>query len=52
MSLVKRLGAVDGMISIKPHLKGAIGFSGILDLTFLFIEEICHDAQKIVSLYS
>ena len=40
MSLVKLLGAVDGIISIKTDLKGAFGFSGILDLAFLFIEEI------------
>ena len=35
MSLVRLLGAVDGIISIKTHLKGAFGFSGILDLAFL-----------------
>ena len=46
MSLVKFLGAVDGTISIKTHLKGAFGLSGILDLAFLFIEEILHDVQK------
>ena len=46
MSLVKLLGAVDGTISIKTHLKGAFGFIGILDLAFLFIEEILHDVQK------
>ena len=46
MSLVKRLDAVDGIISIKTHLKGAFGLSGILDLAFLFIEEIRHDVQK------
>ena len=46
MSLVKLLGAVYGIISIKTHLKGAFGFSGILDLAFLFIEEIWHDVQK------
>ena len=40
VSLVKLLGAVDGTISIKNHLKGAFGLSGILDLVFLFIEEI------------
>ena len=40
VSLVKRLGAVDGIVSIKTHLKGDFGFSGILDLAFLFIEEI------------
>ena len=36
MSLVKLLGAVDGNISIKTHLKGAFGLSGILDLAFFF----------------
>ena len=46
MSLVRLLGAVDGIISIKTHLKGAFGFSGILDLAFLFIEEILQEAQK------
>ena len=46
MSLVRFLGAVDGIISIKTHLKGAFGFSGILDLAFLFIEEILHEVQK------
>ena len=38
--IVKLLGAVDGTIFIKSHLKGAFGLSGILDLAFLFIEEI------------
>ena len=46
MSLVKLSGAVDGIISIKIYLKGAFGFSGILDRAFLFIEEIWHDVQK------
>ena len=46
MSLVRLLGAVDGIISIKTHLKGAFGFSGILDLAFLFVEEILHEVQK------
>ena len=46
MSLVRLLGAVDGIISIKTHLKGAFGYSGILDLAFLFIEEILHEVQK------
>ena len=46
MSLVRLLGAVDGIISIKTHLKGAFGFSGILDLAFLFIEDIWHEVQK------
>ena len=30
----------------KTHLKGAFVLSGILDLAFLFIEEIWHDVQK------
>ena len=46
MSLVKILGDVDGIMSIKTHLKGYLGFSGILDLAFLFIEEIWHDVKK------
>ena len=46
VSLVKPLGVVDGIISIKTYLKGASGFSGILYLAFLFIEEIWHDVQK------
>ena len=46
MSIVKLLGAVDGIISIKTHLKGTFGFSGIIDLAFLFIEEILHEVQK------
>ena len=46
MSLVKLLGAVDGTVSIKTLLNGAFGLSGILDLAFLFIEEISYDAQK------
>ena len=47
MSLVKLLVVVDGTISIKNHLKGAFGLSRTLDLAFLFIEEIWHDAQKV-----
>ena len=46
MLLVKPFGAVDGIISIKTHLKGALGFSEFLDLAFLFIEDILHDVQK------
>ena len=46
MSLVKLFGAVDGIIPIKTHFKGAFVLSGILDLSFLFIEEIWHDVQK------
>ena len=38
MSLVKLLVAVDRIIYIKTHLKGAFGFSGISDLAFLFIK--------------
>ena len=40
VSVVKLLGAVHGTISIKIHLKGAFGLSGILDLAFFFSEEI------------
>ena len=39
MSLVKILGAVDGTISIKTHLKGAFGLSGILDLAFFSLKK-------------
>ena len=46
MSLVKRFVAVDGIISIKIHLKGDFGFNGFLYLAFLFMEEIWHDVQK------
>ena len=51
VSLVKILGAVDGTISIKTHLKGAFGLSGILDLAFLFIEAIWHNVQKGLDLF-
>ena len=46
MSLVKLLVAIDETISIKTHLKGAFGLSGILYLAFFFIEELLHDVQK------
>ena len=46
MSLVRILGSVDGIISIKTRSKGAFGLSGILDLAFCFIEEIWHEVQK------
>ena len=46
LSLVNIFGDVDGMISIKAYLKGAFGFSGFLDLAFLFVEYIWHDVQK------
>ena len=46
MSLVKILCAVDGIIYIKTHLKGAFGLSGILYLAFLFVEETWHDVPK------
>ena len=46
MSLVKLSGDVDGIISIKTHLRGALGFSGFLDLAYLFMEEIWHDVEK------
>ena len=38
VSLVKMFGVVVDIISIKPHLKGDFGFSGFLDLAFLFHE--------------
>ena len=46
MSIVKLLGAFDGIISIKTHLKGDFGSSGILNIAFLLIEEIFHDVKK------
>ena len=46
MSLVKRFGAVDGIISLKTQLKGDFGFNGLLEPALLFTEEIWHDVQK------
>ena len=46
MSLVKLLGAIDCIMPIKTHLKGDFGFSGLLDIAFLFMEEIWNDVQK------
>ena len=46
MSFVRLFGAVDGITSIKTHLKGTFGFKGSLDLAFLFVEEILHEVQK------
>ena len=46
MSFVRFFGAVDGIISIKTHLKGDFGFNGSLDLAFLFIEAILHEVRK------
>ena len=46
MSLVKRLGDVDGTISLKTHLKDDFVLSGILALAFLSIEDILHDVKK------
>ena len=37
-SLVKKFGAVDGIMSIKTHFKGDFGFNGILNIAFLFME--------------
>ena len=39
MSLVKLLDAVDGIISIKTHLKGTFGLSEILDLAFFSLKK-------------
>ena len=39
MSLVRLLGDVDGTISIKTHLKGALGLSGILALAFVSLKK-------------
>ena len=46
MSLVKNFSDVYGILSIKIHLKSALGFSGLLDLAVLFMAEIWHDVQK------
>ena len=46
MSFVRLFDAVDGITSIKTHLKGAFGFNGSLDLALLLIEEILHEVQK------
>ena len=46
MSFVRLLGDVEGITSIKTHLKGAFGFKGTLDLAFLLIEEIFQEVQK------
>ena len=46
MSLVKLVGAADGIMSIKTHLEGDFGFSGFLDLAFLFTKEIWYDVKK------
>ena len=46
MSLVKLFGSVDGIMPIKAHFRVAFGFSGFLDLAFLFVEEIQHGLQK------
>ena len=40
------MGVVDGIIIIFKPLKGSFGFSWILDLAFLFIEDIWHDEKK------
>ena len=39
-------GAVDGIISIKTHLRGNFDLSRFSDLAFLFIQEIWHDVQR------
>ena len=38
--------AVDGIISIKTHLKSDFGFNIFLDLAFLLMEEIWNDVPK------
>ena len=48
---MRLLGDVDGITSIKTHLKGDFGFNGTLDLAFLFIEEILHEVQKGLDLF-
>ena len=46
MSVVKKFGAVNGIMSIKTHLNGAFGFSVFLDLDFLFMGKIWHGVKK------
>ena len=45
-TLVNCFGDVAGIMSIKNHLKDAFGFNGVLELAFLFIEDIWHNVQK------
>ena len=46
MYFVKLLEVLYGMMSMKNHLKGVLGFSGILNIGFLLIVYILHDAHK------
>ena len=46
LSLDKPFGAVEGIMSIKTHLKDDFGFSEVLHLAFFFMEEILHDVKK------
>ena len=50
-SLVKRFGSVDGIISIKHHLKGAVGFTGFLDLAFSSLKIYDMMCRKGLDLY-
>ena len=45
-------GAVDGIISIKTHLKGDFGFSGILDLDFYSLKKFDKRCQKVMGPFS
>ena len=47
MSLVKLLEDMAGIMSMNTHLKGFLGFRGVLNLAFLCILEILHDVQKV-----
>ena len=40
VSLVKLFGAVNGIVSIKTHVKGAFDLSRFIDLAISFMEEI------------
>ena len=51
MSLVKILGAVDGIILIKTHLKGAFKSSGILDLAFFSLKKFNIMCKKGLDLF-
>ena len=46
VSLVKLLGDIAVIISIKTHLRCALGFNECFGLYFLFVGDIWYDVQK------
>ena len=44
--LVELFDTVDGIVFMKTHLKGALGFNGFLDLAFSFMKIIWHYLPK------